>query len=98
MEAYNTAPKDLRLIVFLGHLIIINNFNILYNIASIIRNFMSTDKKVKFLPNKVLIIVTWVLKNTGKMLQDDKNSKLNYVNVLIKHKQGTSEDRDIFRL
>ncbi|QIT36598.1 hypothetical protein [Wolbachia endosymbiont of Brugia pahangi] len=75
MGAYNTAPKDLRLIVFLGHLIIINNFIILYSIVSIIRNFMSTDKKLKILPNKVLIIVTWVPKDTGKMLQDDKNSK-----------------------
>ncbi|AAW70683.1 hypothetical protein EJB10_02505 [Wolbachia endosymbiont of Brugia malayi] len=74
MGAYNTAPKDLRLIVFLGHLTI-NNFIILYSIVSIIRNFMSIDKKLKILPNKVLIIVTLVPKDTEKMLQDDKNSK-----------------------
>ncbi|MFP3036373.1 MAG: hypothetical protein ACEY3A_05375 [Wolbachia sp.] len=54
------------------------------------------DKKIKILPNTAPILVKWVPKDIGKTLPDDKNRKLNYVDVLIKHKQGTNEDRDIF--
>ncbi|MDG7053597.1 MAG: hypothetical protein LKM45_07080 [Wolbachia endosymbiont of Alcedoecus sp.] len=48
------------------------------------------------MPNTAPILVTWVPKDIGKTLPDGKNSKLNYVDVLIRHKQGTNEDRDIF--
>ncbi|MDG7056871.1 MAG: hypothetical protein LKM43_01835 [Wolbachia endosymbiont of Penenirmus auritus] len=54
------------------------------------------DKKIKTLPNTAPILVTWVPKDIGKTLPDGKNSKLNYVDVLIRHKRGTNEDRDIF--
>lgn len=57
---------------------------------------MVIDKKMQILPNTAPIVVTWVPKDTGKTLPDGKNSKLNYVDVLIKHKQGTNEERDIF--
>ncbi|WP_353274376.1 hypothetical protein [Wolbachia endosymbiont (group B) of Hofmannophila pseudospretella] len=51
---------------------------------------------MQILPNTAPIIVTWIPKDTGKTLPDGKNSKFNYVDVLIKHKQKTNEERDIF--
>lgn len=40
-------------------------------------------------------MVTWIPRETGATLPDGENSTLNYVDILIKHKQENNEERDI---
>ncbi len=48
------------------------------------------------LSNEAPIIVTWIPKTLGASLPDGKNSKLNYLDILVNHKKKNKEDREIY--
>ncbi|WCR54100.1 MAG: hypothetical protein PG981_001122 [Wolbachia endosymbiont of Ctenocephalides orientis wCori] len=56
---------------------------------------LSQEKNTKILPNEAPIIVTWTPRETGATLPDGENSKLNYVDILIQHKQKNNEKRKV---